>query len=70
MRYRRAQVAGRRALVVGYSRHAADFCSEYRIVARISAMNDSDEGGQRIARCALRGTLAEVWPSIVATQDS
>jgi hypothetical protein len=70
MRYWRPPVAGRRALVVGYSRRAANFCSGYRIVARISAMNDSDEGGQPIARCALRGTLAEVWPSIVATQDS
>jgi hypothetical protein len=66
----RSQVAGRRALVVGYSRDAADFCSGYRIVARISAVNDSDEGGQPIARCTLRGTLAEVWPSIIATQDS
>jgi hypothetical protein len=67
MRYWRPQVAGRRALVIGYSRHAASFCSGYRVVARISAADDSDEGGEPIARCALRGTLAEVWPSIVAT---
>ena len=69
MRYWRPQVAGRRALVVGYSRRAASFCSGYRVVARISAADDSDEGGEPIARCTLRGTLADVWPSIVATQD-
>ena len=68
MRYWRPQVAGRHALVVGYSRRAAGFCSGYRVVARISAANDSDEGGAPIARCTLRGSLAEVWPSIVATQ--
>jgi hypothetical protein len=68
MRYWRPQVARRRALVVGYSRHAAGFCSGYRVVARISAAGDSDEGGQPLARCTLRGTLADVWPSIVATQ--
>jgi Dolichyl-phosphate-mannose-protein mannosyltransferase len=69
MRYWRPQVSGRRALVIGYSRPTADFCSGYRIVARISAADDSDEGGQPIARCTLRSTLAHVWPSILATQD-
>jgi hypothetical protein len=69
MRYWRPQVAGRRALLVGYSRRTASFCRSYRIVARISTANDSDEGGEPIARCTLRGTLADVWPSIVATQD-
>jgi hypothetical protein len=68
MRYWRPQVTGRNALVVGYSRRAAGFCSGYRVVARISAANDSNEGGQPIARCTLRGTLAQVWPDIVATQ--
>ena len=66
MRYWRPQVTGRRALVIGYSRPAAGFCSGYRVVARISAANDSDEGGQPIAACTLRGTLAKVWPSIIA----
>ena len=70
MRYWRPRVAGRRALVVGYSRRAADFCTGYRAVARISSANESDEGGQPIARCTLRGTLAQVWPSIVATQEN
>jgi hypothetical protein len=69
MRYWRPKASGRRTLVIGYSRQAAVFCSGYRVVAHISAANDSDEGGQPIARCTLRGTLAEVWPSIVETQN-
>ena len=69
MRYWRPRVAGRQALVIGYSRRNAGFCKGYRVVARISAANDSDEGGEPIARCTLRGDLAEVWPRIVATQD-
>jgi hypothetical protein len=69
MRYWRPHVTGRRALLVGYSRHAANFCRNYHVVARISTADDSDEGGQPIARCTLRGTLADVWPSILATQD-
>jgi 4-amino-4-deoxy-L-arabinose transferase-like glycosyltransferase len=69
LRYWRPPVAGRQALVVGYSRRAAGFCSDYRVVARISAADDSDEGGEPIARCMLRGTLGELWPGIVATHD-
>ena len=68
MRYWRPHVAGRSAVVVGYSRRAAGFCTRYRVVARISTADDSDEGGQPIARCTLRGRLADVWPGIVATQ--
>jgi hypothetical protein len=67
MRYWRPHVAGLRALVVGYSHRAARFCSTYRVVAHISAANDSDEGGEPIARCTLRAPLANEWPSIVAT---
>jgi hypothetical protein len=62
-------VAGRRALVVGYSRRAAVFCSDYRVVAHISTANDSDEGGEPIADCTLHGPLADIWQSIVAAQD-
>jgi Dolichyl-phosphate-mannose-protein mannosyltransferase len=69
MRYWRPRVTGRHALVIGYSKRAADFCSGYRVVARISTANDSDEGDEPIARCTLRGPLADVWPSVVATQD-
>ena len=68
LRYWRPPVSGRSALVVGYSQRAADFCDGYRLVARISGANDSDEAGEPIARCTLRGTLAGVWPAIVATQ--
>jgi hypothetical protein len=69
MRYWRPRVAGRHALVIGYSERAASFCRRYRVLARVSAANDGDEGGQPIARYTLRGTLANVWPSILATQD-
>ena len=51
-------------------RAAAGFCSGYHVVARISSANDSDEGGEPIARCTLRSTLAQVWPSIIATQEN
>ena len=67
MQYWRPYVVGREALVIGYSRSAADFCKDYRVVARISSANDSNEGGEPIARCMLRGTLAEVWPSVIAS---
>jgi 4-amino-4-deoxy-L-arabinose transferase-like glycosyltransferase len=69
MRYWRPHVAGRRALLVGYSRDAARFCSGYDLVARVSSANDSDEGGVPVARCTLRGTLAEVWPTVIAAAD-
>jgi hypothetical protein len=70
LRYWRPKVTGRQALVVGYSRRAATFCNGYRVVARISSANDSNEGGEPIARCRLRSTLARVWPSIVATEEN
>jgi hypothetical protein len=69
MRYWRPQVAGRRALVVGYTRHAASFCSGYRVVAHISTADDSDEGKEPIAHCTLLGTLTDVWPRVIATQN-
>ena len=69
MRYWRPNVAGRQVLVIGYTRHAANFCTDYHLVARISKANDSNEGGQPVARCTLRSTLAKVWPSVIATQS-
>jgi hypothetical protein len=69
MRYWRPDVTGRRALVIGYTRAAAGFCTGYRLVARISSANDSDEGGEPIATCKLRGSLGAVWPNIVAAQS-
>jgi 4-amino-4-deoxy-L-arabinose transferase-like glycosyltransferase len=69
MRYWRPAVTGRRALLVGYSRHAADFCTGFRRIARVDTPHGSDERGEPIARCTLDGTLADVWPRIVATSD-
>jgi 4-amino-4-deoxy-L-arabinose transferase-like glycosyltransferase len=69
MRYWRPQVDGRRALLVGYSGRAADFCAGYRLVARIATPHGSNERGEPIARCTLEGTLSHVWPRIVATSD-
>jgi len=69
MRYWRPAVTGRRALLVGYSRRAADFCIGYRLLARIATPQGSDERGQPIARCTLDGTLARVWPRIVTASD-
>ena len=69
MRYWRPGATGRRALVVGYPRAAADFCTGYRLVARIATPHGSDERGEPIGRCSLDGTLAQVWPQIVAGSD-
>ncbi len=69
LRYWRPHVTGLHALLVGYSRHAASFCSGYHVIARISSANDSDEGNEPIARCTLHNTLPHIWPSIIATQN-
>ena len=69
MRYWRPAVSGRRALLVGYSRNAADFCTHFRLIARVSTPHGSNERGQPMARCTLKGTLAHVWPRIVAGSD-
>ena len=65
MRYWRPTATGRQALVIGYSPRTATFCTDYRVVARISTAH-SDERGNEIARCTLRRTLSGVWPLIVA----
>jgi hypothetical protein len=69
MRYWRPAVQGQSALLVGYARQTADFCTDYRLLARISTPHGSNERGEPIARCTLDGTLAHVWPQIVATSD-
>jgi Dolichyl-phosphate-mannose-protein mannosyltransferase len=69
LRYWRPHVTGRRALVIGYSRRAADFCTGYRVVARISSADDSNEGGEPIASCTLRNTLTRIWPRVIESQD-
>ena len=64
-RYWRPDVAGRRAVLVGFSpSDAATFCNGYRIVARIAMPVDNEERGRPIARCTLDGTLEDVWPRI------
>jgi hypothetical protein len=69
MRYWRPAVQGQSALLVGYPRHTANFCTGYRLLARISTPHGSNERGEPIARCTLDGTLTDVWPQIVATSD-
>ena len=69
MRYWRPAVTGRRALLVGYTRRSADFCTSFRLAAHVSTPRGSNERGEPIARCTLEGTLARVWPQIIATSD-
>jgi 4-amino-4-deoxy-L-arabinose transferase-like glycosyltransferase len=64
-RYWRPQVAGRRAVLVGFARADATFCHGYRVVARIVMPLDNEERGRPIARCTLDGRLAEVWPKVL-----
>jgi Dolichyl-phosphate-mannose-protein mannosyltransferase len=64
-RYWRPTVSGRQALVVSFTPgQAAGFCRDYRVVARIT--QQPEEAGGPIARCTLTGSLAAVWPRIVA----
>jgi Dolichyl-phosphate-mannose-protein mannosyltransferase len=69
MRYWRPAVHGTQALVVGYTRRAAGFCTRYRLVARISTPHGSNERGEPIARCVLDGPLPRIWSRVVATSD-
>ncbi len=67
MRYWRPDVSGRQAVLVGFDRSGAPFCgADYRVVARIQMPVDNEERGQPIARCTLTGTLARVWPQVLA----
>ena len=65
-RYWRPTVAGRRALLVGFSQRNATFCRSYRRVDRIAMPVDNEERNQPIARCTLADSLSRVWPRIVA----
>jgi hypothetical protein len=66
MRYWRPSVAGRRAVVVGWSHAESRFCGpDYRVVARIQMPVDNEERGLPIARCTLAGSLAQVWPRVL-----
>jgi hypothetical protein len=68
-RYWRPQVGGQRAVLVGFTPDEATFCRPYRVVARIQMPVDNEERGQPIAACTLAGSLAQVWPRIVALDD-
>ena len=66
-RFWRPHITGRQALIVGFTSTAPPFChsNDYRVVARIHMPVDNDERGDIIARCKLRGSLADVWPQIL-----
>lgn len=66
LRFWRPSVAGREALLVGFGAGEARFCTSYAVVARIAMPVDNQERGQPIARCLLEGSLAAVWPMVVA----
>ena len=66
-RYWRPPTTGLSALLVGFSSSdAAGFCHDYRLVGAIRMPVANEERGRPIARCTLDGTLAQVWPRIVA----
>jgi Dolichyl-phosphate-mannose-protein mannosyltransferase len=65
-RYWRPAVTGRSAVLVGFSRTQATFCSGYRVVARISMPVKNQERGEPVARCTLTASLERLWPSLVA----
>ena len=68
-RYWRPPVGGQRAVLVGFTPGEASFCRGYQAVARIQMPVDNEERGRPIARCILDGSLAQVWPRIVALDD-
>jgi len=65
-RYWRPPVAGRRALLVGFTEEEASFCSGYRVVSRIAMPTENEERGRPVARCTLDASLASLWPGLVA----
>jgi hypothetical protein len=64
-RYWRPQVAGRRALLVGFGPRTATFCTGYRRVGRIAMPVDNEERGEPLARCVLTARLPALWPGLV-----
>ncbi|HEX6460688.1 MAG TPA: glycosyltransferase family 39 protein [Thermoleophilaceae bacterium] len=66
MRYWRPRLSGRRAVVVNFTRAEASFCgADYRVVARVRMPVDNEEADAPVARCTLRGSLAQVWPQVL-----
>jgi hypothetical protein len=68
-RYWRPDVGGQRAVLVGFTPGEASFCHGYHAVARVQMPVDNEERGRPIARCTLDGTLAQVWPRVLAQYD-
>ncbi len=65
-RYWRPAVSGGEAVLVGFTKADATFCTRFRIVTRIAMPVKNEERGQPVARCDLRASLAHLWPSLVA----
>ncbi|HEY8030488.1 MAG TPA: glycosyltransferase family 39 protein [Gaiellaceae bacterium] len=65
-RYWRPAVTGRNAVLVGFPRAQATFCTGYRVVARIAMPVENQERGQPVARCMLDASLTSLWPRLVA----
>jgi hypothetical protein len=49
---------------------AAAFCHDYRVLARVQMPVDNEERGREIASCILNGSLASVWPRVLALYQS
>ncbi|HEV8097662.1 MAG TPA: glycosyltransferase family 39 protein, partial [Gaiellaceae bacterium] len=64
-RYWRPRIHGRRALLIGFSKSQASFCTRYRRVDRIAMPVDNEERGEPIARCLLAADLPALWPGLV-----
>jgi hypothetical protein len=69
-RYWRPNVDGRRALLVGFRKADAGFCHGYRVVGHVRMAVDNEERGREIAACTLNGSLAAVWPQVLALYDN
>jgi hypothetical protein len=65
-RYWRPDVQGRRALLVGFRRETAPFCTSYHVVGHVRMPVDNEERGREIATCRLAGSLAQVWPTVLS----
>ena len=68
--WRPARLPERRALTVGFDRQGLGrLCASWRVVGRIDNRwhVDNEERGNLIARCALRGTLDDLWSAQIAT---
>ena len=66
-RYWRPSVAGRSALLVGFDPPPPWLCRDVRVVERFRSTLHNDEQGAPITRCVLTGSLASLWPRLVAT---